>query len=84
MSLGLVTMSVPVAMNIVFEDIEETILKLLKPNKDEFIQDKISATDKYFKMALHLKSIARAYLEDNKEEFIQYIEFGIKNDKINR
>lgn len=71
-------MNTMTALTIIAETLEETTLKMLKANKDEFIANKEKATDKYMKLALELKNKARVYIMENIEDVARMMDFSLQ------
>ncbi|MDD3443172.1 MAG: hypothetical protein PHW89_07910 [Sulfurimonas denitrificans] len=71
-------MNTMTALTIIDESLEETILKMMKANKEECLKNIAIATDKYIKLALNLKNKAYAHIEENKDEVLRTIEFSLK------
>lgn len=71
-------MNTMTAMTLINETLEETTLKMLKANKDEFIANREEATAKYMKLALELKNKARVYIMENIEDVARTIDFSLQ------
>lgn len=68
------------AMTLISETLEETTLKMLKANKDEFIANREKATTKYMKLALELKNKARVYIMENIEDAARMMDFTLQKE----
>ena len=71
-------MNTMTAMILVNETLEETTLKMLKANKDEFIANREEATTKYMKLALELKNKARVFIMENIEDVARAVDFSLQ------
>ena len=71
-------MNTMTAMTLINETLEETTLKMLKANKDEFIVNREKATTKYMKLALELKNKARIYIMENIEDVSRMMDFSLQ------
>jgi hypothetical protein len=70
-------MTTLMAITITQETLQETVLKMLKSNKEEFLKDSNKATDKYMRKAMCLRQRAYQFIDDNKEEVIRLLEFSL-------
>ena len=73
-------MNTMIAITIISETLEETTLKMLKENKDEFIANREKATTKYMKLALELKNKARVYIMENIEDVSRMMDFSLQKE----
>lgn len=73
-------MNTVTALTIISETLEETTLKMLKANKDEFILNREEATTKYIKLALELKNKARVYIMENIEDVARMMDFSLQKE----
>lgn len=73
-------MNTVTALTIISETLEETTLKMLKANKDEFIANREKATCKYMKLALELKNKARVYIMENIEDVARMMDFSLQKE----
>lgn len=73
-------MNTMTAMTLINETLEETTLKMLKANKDEFIVNREKATTKYMKLALELKNKARVYIMENIEDISRMMDFTLQKE----
>ena len=73
-------MNTMIAITIISETLEETTLKMLKENKDEFIANREKATTKYMKLALELKNKARVYIMENIEDVARMMDFSLQKE----
>lgn len=73
-------MNTVTALTIISETLEETTLKMLKVNKDEFILNREEATTKYIKLALELKNKARVYIMENIEDVARMMDFSLQKE----
>ena len=71
-------MNTMTAMTLTSETLEETTLKMIKANKDEFIVNREKATTKYMKLALELKNKARRYIMENIEDVARMMDFSLQ------
>lgn len=71
-------MNTMTAMTLINETLEETTLKMLKANKDEFIANREEATAKYMKLALELKNKARVFIMENIEDVARAVDFSLQ------
>ena len=71
-------MNTMIAITIISETLEETTFKMLKANKDEFIDNREKATTKYMKLALELKNKARVYIMENIEDVSRMMDFSLQ------
>lgn len=71
-------MNTMTALTIIAETLEETTLKMLKANKDEFVANREKATTKYMKLALELKNKARVYIMENIEDVARMMDFSLQ------
>ena len=69
-----------IAITIISETLEETTLKMLKANKDEFVANREKATTKYMKLALELKNKARVYIMENIEDVSRMMDFSLQKE----
>jgi len=74
-------MTIKIATTIIMETLEETCFKMLKANKDEYMNNKEETVSKYMRKALDLRNKAYIYLEENKDELVRTIEFSLKGGK---
>jgi len=73
-------MNTMIAITIISETLEETTLKMLKANKDEFVANREKATTKYMKLALELKNKARVYIMENIEDVSRMMDFSLQKE----
>lgn len=73
-------MNTMIAITIISETLEETTLKMLKANKDEFIANREKATTKYMKLALELKNKARVYIMENIDDVSRMMDFSLQKE----
>lgn len=66
------------AIAIISETLEETTLKMLKANKDEFIANREVASMKYMKLAMELKNKARVFIMENIEDVARAVDFSLQ------
>ena len=66
------------ALTIIEETLEETTLKMLKANKDEFIANREVASMKYMKLAMELKNKARVFIMENIEDVARMMDFSLQ------
>lgn len=71
-------MNTMIAITIISETLEETTLKMLKANKDEFMKNREEATTKYMKLAMELKNKARVYIMENIKDVARSIDFSLQ------
>ena len=71
-------MNTMTAITIISETLEETTLKMLKANKDEFIDNREKATAKYMKLAMELKNKARVFIMENIEDVARAVDFSLQ------
>ena len=71
-------MNTMIAITIISETLEETTLKMLKANKDEFMKNREEAATKYMKLAMELKNKARVYIMENIEDVARSIDFSLQ------
>ena len=71
-------MNTMTAMTLINETLEETTLKMLKANKDEFIANREVASMKYMKLAMELKNKARVFIMENIEDVARTIDFSLQ------
>jgi ABC-type Zn uptake system ZnuABC Zn-binding protein ZnuA len=72
--------TVKTAITITNETMEQTVLKMLKANIEEYNENSEKAVEKFMKLALELKSKARDFLQENKDEFLSYVEFSLRKE----
>jgi len=72
--------TVKTAITITNETMEETVLKMLKANIEEYNENSEKAVEKFMKLSLELKSKARDFLQENKDEFLSYVEFSLRKE----
>ena len=70
-------MNTMTAITLSQETLQEVTLKMMRANKEECLKDIEKATEKYMKKALALKNKAYAYIEENKQEVLNTLEFTL-------
>ena len=71
-------MNTLIAITLTQETLEETVLKMLKANKEESLKDLEKSTIKYMGKALILRQKAYQFIEDNKDEVMELLKFSLK------
>lgn len=71
-------MTIVIATTIIMEDLQEMTFKMVKANIKEYNKNKEETLNKYMLKALELKAKARVFLNDNMDDLVRYIEFGLK------
>lgn len=70
-------MNTMTAITLTQESLEDTVLKMLKANREEVLKDIEKATTKYMQKAMILRQKAYQFIEDNKDEVIKTLEFSL-------